>query len=702
MLGSAVGSGGTRISKPASAGTGKLSRTCDVQARLDRLESLLEKAVSGNPSPQQSLPRYIRHEEHGHDSELSPSATSQTSQGAGISSDNHDGTLLLDGGQSKFVSSLHYALLADEIQDIKALLGDKTDENSDGPTQNNLIHAIGLGRARSGVSLEALMPDTQEQRDALLDIYFANVDPVIRITHRPSLINKLPAYVQNVHALVFAIFYSAINSLPPALVESRFGESKEELMAKYELGIEISLARGNYLTSPSLELLQAFVIWLTCITREEDIGKAWALLGIAIRIALNQGLHRDPSLFPAGTFDVVTVELRRRAWHQICSLEFRAAEAKGQEPSISEDDYTTLLPRNIEDEELIEGQSPGATPYNEERWTSMTYQLIRFVGSRASRRIIKSTYRLERRMLESGLHGTSGPDPAMELQTIYQQIQNMVEEMHENNYRKFLRFASTDVPIQRLSLSLATIIEWRCYVLFWLRMPRAFRDVVFSIDVRKSIFEKSVNMIETLNGASADVDAARFQWHIGGHAAFQAIMHVLSELRNPLFDAPNRYRAIRALQLSRLLREQNHARPWQAVKSMIDKLVSEQGSTQSSQLEASPLPYNNTSRATTSLPLNGLAMYPQNPTSFPKQEPPQPIMAPSLEPQPSQVLQPMQTVDPPEIYFNDFNFDNIIGDTQTNGALPEFDFGFWGDPINFSSEPIDFPIDGGYATTWTS
>lgn len=183
---------------------------------------------------------------------------------------------------------------------------------------------------------------------------------------------------------------------------------------------------------------------------------------------------------------MVTVELRRRAWHQICSLEFRAAEAKGQEPSIAEDDYTTLLPRNIEDEELIEGESPGAQPYNEERWTSMTYQLIRFVGSRASRRIIKSTYRLERRMLESGLHGTSGPDPAMELQTIYQQIQNMVEEMHENNYRKFLRFASRDVPIQRLSLGLATLLEWRCYVLFWLRMPRAFRDVVFSIDVRKS------------------------------------------------------------------------------------------------------------------------------------------------------------------------------------------------------------------------
>lgn len=117
MLGSPVGSGGTRISKPTSAGNGKLSRNGDVQARLDRLESLLEKAVSGHPPPQPPLPHYVRHEEQVLDSDISPSATSQTSQGAGISSDNHDGTLLLDGGQSKFVSSLHYALLADEVND---------------------------------------------------------------------------------------------------------------------------------------------------------------------------------------------------------------------------------------------------------------------------------------------------------------------------------------------------------------------------------------------------------------------------------------------------------------------------------------------------------------------------------------------------------------------------------------------------------
>ena len=100
--------------------------------------------------------------------------------------------------------------------------------------------------------------------------------------------------------------------------------------------------------------------------------------------------------------DALTIELRRRIWHQLGHLEFRAAECKGQEPSLSEDYYTTLFPRNVEDDELINGASPGPAPYDEERFTSMTFQLVRYQGMAALRRIIRSTYHLERRMLDSG------------------------------------------------------------------------------------------------------------------------------------------------------------------------------------------------------------------------------------------------------------------------------------------------------------
>ena len=180
------------------------------------------------------------------------------------------------------------------------------------------------------------------------------------------------------------------------------------------------------------------------------------------------------------------MEIRRRLWHQICSLEFRAAEAKGQEPSIAEDDYTTLLPRNVEDEDLVEEEISGVSKSSEDGWTSMAYQLIRFSGTRAERRMIKGTYRLERRMLESSLRGTPTPDAAMELESIYNQLSKTIAEVNEETYRKYLQFANRDILIHRMATGLASLLHWRCFVLFWLRMPRAFREVVFPLDVRTS------------------------------------------------------------------------------------------------------------------------------------------------------------------------------------------------------------------------
>ncbi|KAL5119074.1 hypothetical protein ACEQ8H_002998 [Pleosporales sp. CAS-2024a] len=591
-----------------------------------------------------------------------------------MAADDDDGVLLWEEGRSQFVSSLHFALLAEEIQDIKALLGDKSDEEKKNTPQNSLVDLLSLGRAGIGSNLEQLLPHSQQVRDTLLDVYFANVDPMIRITHRPTLMRKFAAYNHSTHPISFAICFSAINSLPPPVVRAKFHESKEALLHRFQLGIEISLARENYLTSSSLEIFQGFVLWLTCMSREEDMGKAWVLLGTAFRIALNQGLHRDPSLFPKGSMDAITIESRRRMWHQLSHLEFRAAECKGQEPSITEDFYTTLLPRNIDDEELVDGASPGPSPYDADKYTPLTFQLVRFV------------------------------DPAGELQSLYEQIKVMLDEFHQETQRKYLRYCDAEIPMQRMVLGLASLLEWRCYLLFWLRMPRAYRDVVFSIDIRRSIFEKSVNCIETINGAAADVHAARFRWHIGGIASFQAIMHVLSELRNPLFDTPDRQRALRALQMSRLLKENNSAKAWQAVRNMIDSVIEEhnaspRNSSRTSSSYASPTAVNNAPLEDASndnvrvFPAMGaipsyamqVSSGKYTPDSMTTADAQQvqlnsDLLLPPMQQQqqsiPTSVQDPAQNfVQPNWDDFNLSNISNMTGELQpTPGVLPDFDF----------------------------
>jgi hypothetical protein len=183
-------------------------------------------------------------------------------------------------------------------------------------------------------------------------------------------------------------------------------------------------------------------------------------------------------------------------------------------------------------------------------------------------------------------------------------------------------------------------------------------------------------------------------------------MHVLSELRNALFTPPDRQRALRALQLSRLLKENNHTKPWEAVKSMIDKVVGEN----IIEREGLPVPAPFTPPTaprpvtSTSTPTVGAqAVYPEQMAGYTPQN-----VIPQSQIPPHQGMQPMATMPQqqqqqevqPQFNWDELNFSNIVGDTQAPPELPEFDFGFWGDPVNFGSEPLTFPLDGGYGIPW--
>lgn len=109
---------------PSRVGTGsRVSRTNlrsgqeEIRSRLERLEKLLERAISGGGN--MSILPDAKGTSTGSPSDVDqggnalPNPKCET-----LSADGYDGALLLEaeGGQSRWVSSLHYALLADEVQ----------------------------------------------------------------------------------------------------------------------------------------------------------------------------------------------------------------------------------------------------------------------------------------------------------------------------------------------------------------------------------------------------------------------------------------------------------------------------------------------------------------------------------------------------------------------------------------------------------
>ncbi|KAM5373979.1 hypothetical protein ACJA88_008141 [Fusarium oxysporum] len=516
----------------------------DIRSRLERLEQLLERALSGGPAIPQHPVDTTSNQEHPH-SKHQGLGSSQNPQSETLSTDGYDGALLLDGQRdSPFPFS-----------------GPSTDD------------------------LRIWAPTSADTCLILLDTFYAHVDPMTRIVHNPTLKRRLIQYIdytygvnasssddgeflaahsgEDIHTfepLALAVFYSVINSLSAEDVLLQFSVEKEALLSQFQHGVQISLGRENFLTTPSIEVLQAFVLLLTCQSREDDMAKTWTLLGLAHTMALSQGLHREPSLFISTGMDVVRVEIRRRLWHQICHLDYRSAESRGQEPTISDEDFTTFLPRNISDENLVEGG------VRRHIYTGWVY--------RHDSSLDPTT--------KSQAKNHDDTNPAVKLRSLFDEVRGMVDEMVDHFQAHYLQYCNPQIPEQRMAIGLATVVEWRCWSIFWLRTPKQYREFVIIPEVRQIMLEKSVNLIESLNKMPDDKDAQRFEWHIGGHACFQPIMHIVSELDMPDFDVPNRQalrsRALDALKKTMHTRGREVTPMWNAMNRIISNCLAKSAS----------------------------------------------------------------------------------------------------------------------------
>ncbi|KAK2616886.1 nrps5 single domain, non-ribosomal peptide synthase-like protein [Conoideocrella luteorostrata] len=689
----------SKVSSKVPAVTGnRVSRTWrsgqqEIQNRLDRLEKLLERAISGgttlsrspdgeNPSIDASTEAYRG------DGTANDGATPITRRET-LSNDGYDGVLLLEaeGGQSRWVSSLHYALLADEIHDVKMLLGDQAAVVPGGSPLSDQATPPFPFSSTTVDSLGTWAPRSVEDCFALLEIFHSNVDPMTRIVHKPSLRRRFnqyarhtydaevqspqddetgaPIHIPAIHTfepMALAIFYSAINSLSAESVVTQFAAQKEALLAQFQKGVELGLGREDFLTTPSIEVLQAFVLLLTCQSREDDMSRTWTLLGLAIRIAQSQGLHREPTLFPSSSMDVVQVETRRRLWHQICHLDFRSAESRGQEPTIADEDYTTLLPRNVDDEHLIEGAQPTVIIDSPPGVTGMTGHLIRLTGIHYFRRIVRSTYRLERKLKSSNDDGTGNLHLVAELQSLFMEVQSMVGEMVRHIETQYLQYCDPQVTHHRMALGLAAVIEWRSWSIFWLRTPKQYREAVVTPEIRQTVLAKSVSLLESLNMMVGDKDAQKFQWHIGGHACFQAIMHIVSELETPEFQAPKhqplRSRALDVLKQTMDTRGREVASTWNVINRIISNCLAKDAPTM---FPLTPFP--------TIFPANGPAHEVNSPTTTTTQT----------------LSQSLPTSGGPEVA-SLFPGLSDVGGLDIQSPSTAFDWGFWNfDPTDMGS-----------------
>jgi hypothetical protein len=142
-------------------------------------------------------------------------------------------------------------------------------------------------------------------------VYKENVDPLVKVIHAPTIeptilksVDGLDKIHRGLECLLFAVYYGAITSMWPDEVRKLFGEEKLDLLNRYRFGLEQALARAEFLQTDEIIVLQAFIIFLICLRRNDDARIIWTLTGLVVRMAQTLGLHRDGTHFDLPPFQI--------------------------------------------------------------------------------------------------------------------------------------------------------------------------------------------------------------------------------------------------------------------------------------------------------------------------------------------------------------------------------------------------------------
>lgn len=144
----------------------------------------------------------------------------------------------------------------------------------------------------------------------------------------------------------------------------------------YRLRAAQCLAITN-VTRPVKYMIEAMLVYsMTEYADEsdEDMG-TWLLAGYVLRIALQQGYHRDPSQYP--NISVFDSEMRRRMWCCVSQHEMLFSVKVGLPKGIRYSECDSNPPRNLNEDELFEEMTelPPSRPDTEP--TDLSYFVVK-------------------------------------------------------------------------------------------------------------------------------------------------------------------------------------------------------------------------------------------------------------------------------------------------------------------------------------
>ncbi|KAL6149772.1 hypothetical protein ACJQWK_02781 [Exserohilum turcicum] len=355
------------------------------------------------------------------------------------------------------------------------------------PTQDyvapssNFVLASGV----DNVSLASYLP-ARFVVDKLIAHYWIAVHAISRVVHRPSFERQYQNFWIRVNmgmeprpsfqAVLFAALLGSVVSMKDERVSAEFRVDKQTLVNSFREGTEAALAKANFLRTTKLETVQAFVMYLIPLCRNEVSRAHSALTGSLIRLAECMGLHRDPTAYSTSPIEC---QVRRLVWYQICFLDLRTCDAVGPRPQIHLDDYDTRFPLNVDDDDLDRaerGDRSVDVSKDSNRFTDMTISRMRFEAYEMHRFLWSERPKLDRKR--------TGDKSGVTITSILSRVQSFQAAME----KKYLPMLNKLEPLHVLASELHGIVSNRLYVSILQKyiasarnkMPERLRQLIMS------------------------------------------------------------------------------------------------------------------------------------------------------------------------------------------------------------------------------
>ncbi|KAK3171571.1 hypothetical protein OEA41_003655 [Lepraria neglecta] len=430
-------------------------------------------------------------------------------------------------GLDRYLGTSFWVTLSEEINGLKDVLNsssDEEDEAEDGQTPASSLSSSGRQQLQQvndswfvispTTPVESPGNPTPHQLYTFCEIYLANVDPVFKILHAPSL----RRYLQ-------------------------------------EGAAELDCSPG----SRGLEALKFAICYAaTASVRVNDTRRLmWTLTSLAVRIAQAIGLHHEnssSSLRPFGK------EMRRRLWWQICLLDSHAAEDRATNPVVYADSFSTKLPLQINDEDLHVDSCEEV----EERqgFTDMTFCLI-------CHEIMDTVRQLNYvPVKELG-------QPQSDSQEKWTQRIDAVINLQRRIEERYLRHLNLARPLHWATRIVADIITAIMWLIVYRPLQQRPDSSFSSQFADPGILGLSVEVLERAHQLNTDPAASPYRWlsqtYVQWHALAVTIAELCVKIEGPMVERAWAVLMPVFREASQHVADSNEGMLWRPIKKLMNR-----------------------------------------------------------------------------------------------------------------------------------